>query len=52
MGDEQFAQRLQVYAPRRPRPEDFIGGDRLVGLPARCSDVGRCGEVRLWKLGS
>ena len=32
MGDEQLAQRLQASAPRRPQPEDFIRGDRLVGV--------------------
>jgi len=49
MGDEQLAQRLQS-APRQPQPEDFIRGDRLVGLPARRPGVGSCAEVRVLKL--
>ncbi|KDD44241.1 MULTISPECIES: ExbD/TolR family protein [Pseudomonadota] len=50
MGDEQLAQRLQASAPRHPQPEDFIRGDRLVGLPARRPGVGGCAEVRGLKL--
>jgi len=50
MADEQLAQRLQASAPRQPQPEDFIRGDRLVGLPARRPGVGGCAKVRVLKL--
>ncbi len=50
MGDEKLAQGLQASAPRQPQPEDFIRGDRLVGLPARRPGVGGCAEVRVLKL--
>ncbi|CCJ47898.1 ExbD/TolR family protein [Bordetella parapertussis] len=50
MGDEQLAQRLQACAPRQPQPEDFIRGDRLVGLPARRPGDGGYAEV--WGVGA
>jgi biopolymer transport protein ExbD len=46
MSDEQLAQRLQASAPRQPQPEDFIRGDRQVGLRARRAGDGGCAEVR------